>query len=81
MRDIIAGFFGDYVVPTYDHTSTVTETTSDGSITSTTVSELVCPDGLAGVDWPYVVGCAVFVLMLWGVVRCLHIALRGIFRR
>lgn len=81
MRDIIIGFFGDYVVPSYEHSSTVTETTSDGSITSTSLTDVVCPDGLAGVDWPYVVGCLVFCVMLWGVVKCAHIVLDRIFRR
>lgn len=81
MRDLINNFFGNYVIPTYEHTTTVTETTTDGSIITTTYSDWINPSGLAGVDWAYVVGALVFLLMLWSVVKCVHILLKRFLTR
>lgn len=77
MRDLIVGFFGEYVVPTYDrvvqHMAFETVEYID--------TETVCPDGLAGVDWPYVAGIATFLVMLWGVVRISHVCLSALLRK
>lgn len=34
-------------------------------------AESIIPDGFAGVDWPYLIRAAVFVVALWSIFRML----------
>lgn len=55
MRDIIISLFGTYTPVTY----------SDGN------NVAVIPNGLAGVDWPWLGGLLLFALTLYCVLRIL----------
>lgn len=65
MKDIVIDLFGTY---TPVETTTVL---ADG----TTVTEVA--SGMAGVDWPWVIGALAFLLCLY----CFFRILGGIFRR
>lgn len=64
MKDLILSLFGDYVPVT---NSTVT---ADGVI------EEVVP-GMAGVDWPWLMGVLLFAIVLYSFFRLVGVILRG----
>lgn len=57
MKDVIETIFGEYMPIVY---STMD---SEGNVLE------VIPDGLAGVDWTYVLGVVGFFLVLWCILR------------
>lgn len=59
MKDLIVSLFGEYIPVTY-------EVIVDG------VTQIVIADGVAGVDWPYVLGILIFVVVLSSVLRGLN---------
>ena len=61
--DAVKDLFGDY----QPRTQTVTEHLTDGS---TVTYQQVIP-GLAGLDWPWLVGVGLFALFLYGLLRLL----------
>lgn len=65
---MVVSLFGEYTPRTYS----VTTYLSDGSTVTTT--EYV--PGLAGLDWPWLVGAALFALVLWSFFRLLGGVLR-----
>lgn len=66
---MVVSLFGEYTPRTYS----VTTYLSDGSTVTTT--EYV--PGLAGLDWPWLAGVALFSLVLWSFFRLLGGVLRG----
>lgn len=73
MRELIVQLFGEYIIPTYDYSCTVSAPDPVTGVmidTVTTYTGLV-PGGLAGVDWTYIVGILFFAILLNGFMRCI----------
>lgn len=61
MRSFIDSLLGTYVPQTYEHFVTLTDGTQG--------LENVIPDGLAGVDWSYIIAGLVFVILIYSIFR------------
>lgn len=62
MVDFIRSILGTYVPVMYSYFDVALEQTHN-----------VIPDGWSGVDWPYLVGAAAFLIMLYSVFRIIGI--------
>lgn len=65
MKDLILSLFGDYV-PVINST-----VAADGTVIEEVVS------GMAGVDWPWVMGVLLFAIVLYSFFRLVGVILRG----
>ena len=68
MRDFLISILGTYTPPTYEMFQTVIDSTT-GQDTSVLVD--VIPNGLAGVDWLYVLTGLMFVVVIYSVLKLL----------
>lgn len=66
MQSIIESIFGTYTPVTYQVTEYI-EDTVNGVLIPNTYD--VIPAGLAGCDWTYILGVAVFIVTLYCVLR------------
>lgn len=66
MREIIENIFGVY-------TPTMTDVLDD----SGEVIGQVVASGLAGVDWSFIAGVVCFCIVLYGLIHCVGVLLRG----
>ncbi len=62
MIEFIQSILGTYTPVTYEVYNAATET-----------YDQIIGNGFSGVDWPYVVGAAAFLIMLWSVFRIIGI--------
>lgn len=76
MKELIEAIFGEYVPITYELTSVVSvpnQQLVDGTVvnyeTSSTVVNTIIPEGMAGVDWTYVLGVLGFFIVLYCILR------------
>ena len=69
MKNLIIELFGRYEPVTY--TEYFFYTAADGTIT-TDFNEIVAP-GLAGVDWPWLMGVLLFAIVLYSLFRILGV--------
>lgn len=65
MKDLILSLFGDYV-PVINST-----VAADGTVIEEVVS------GMAGVDWPWLMGVLLFAIVLYSFFRLVGVILRG----
>lgn len=70
MQDVLSTIFGVY-------TPVTTETAVIGADGSVTVITQVA-SGAAGVDWPYILGVALFGLTLWSFFRLVGCLIKGV---
>lgn len=63
MLSILESLFGTYTPVTYE------------SVSSTGALIEVIPNGLSGVDWPYILGVFLFAICLYSVFRILGVIL------
>lgn len=68
MKDMIISLFGEY---TPVMTQIEVETTVEGAL-STEVVEVVA-SGMAGVDWPWIMGVLLFAIVLYSLFRILGV--------
>lgn len=66
MKDLIASIFGTYTPVTYVHEWAQWDTVTEQYIV---MREDVVASGFAGVDWPFVLGVAIFIVTLYCVLR------------
>lgn len=66
MKALIQSIFGTYTPVTYESFQTVIDSTT-GQETSVLVD--IIPNGLAGVDWVYVLGVVAFLVTLYCILR------------
>lgn len=69
MQDILTAIFGTYTPVTSDSVVAA----ADGSVTI--VTEVA--SGMAGVDWPYVLGVLLFAVVLYSFFRLVGAILKG----
>lgn len=69
MKDILVAIFGTYTPVTTE----VSVTAADGTVS--TVAQVV--SGMAGVDWPYVLGVLLFAVILYSFFRLVGTVLKG----
>lgn len=69
MKDMIVSLFGSYTPVTY--TEYIYYTAADGSVVQD-FNEIVA-SGLAGVDWPWVMGVFLFAIVLYSLFRILGV--------
>lgn len=68
MKDLIIQLFGTYTPVTY---TTYVQTEVEGTL-STEMVEVVA-NGLAGVDWPWIMGAFLFAIVLYSLFRILGV--------
>lgn len=87
MKDLLTNLFGEYEIPTYDYTVTITQENIDPEtleIISTTTTEVykdVVVSGLAGVDWVYIGGVVLFCICLVSVFKLAGVLLSRLIGR
>lgn len=72
MKDMIYGLFGSYEPVTY--LEFFQTTAEDGSVAWDSYE--VVASGLAGVDWPWVMGVVLFAIVLYSFFRLLGVILK-----
>lgn len=87
MKDILTNLFGEYVIPTYDYTVTITQeninpdTLEVVRTTTTQIFKDVVVNGVAGVDWAYIGGVGIFCICLVGVFKLAGVFLSRLMAR
>ena len=87
MKEILINLFGEYVIPTYDYTVTIVQENIDPEtlqIIRTTTTETykdVVVNGVAGVDWVYIGGVAIFCICLISVFKVAGVFLSRLMSR
>ena len=87
MKEILINLFGEYVIPTYNYTVTITqeninpETLEVVRSTTTEIYKDVAVNGVAGVDWVYIGGVGIFCICLVGVFKIAGIFLSRLMAR
>ena len=66
MKDLIASIFGTYTPVTYQYEYSQWDVATEQYITMRATK---VADGMAGVDWPFVLGVLIFVVSLYCVLR------------
>lgn len=66
MKDLIASIFGTYTPVTYQYEWSQWDTVTEQYLTMRATK---VADGMAGVDWPYVLGVLIFIVSLYCVLR------------
>lgn len=66
MKELIASIFGTYTPVTYLHEWAQWDEVSGEYIV---LRDNIIPDGLAGVDWPFILGVLIFIVTLYCVLR------------
>lgn len=69
MKDLIISLFGEYS-PVMTQAYTTIQDADLGTITQTYD---VVASGMAGVDWPWLMGVVLFALVLWSLFRLLGV--------
>lgn len=68
MRDFLISILGRYSPPTYEQFQSVIDSTTG---TQTSVLVDIIPDGLAGVDWLYILTGLLFIVVVYSVFKLL----------
>lgn len=66
MKDLLASIFGTYTPVTYQYEWSQWDTVTEQYLTMRATK---VADGMAGVDWPYVLGVLIFIVSLYCVLR------------
>ena len=66
MKDLIASIFGTYTPVTYQYEWSQWDVATEQYLTMRATK---VADGMAGVDWPYVLGVLIFIVSLYCVLR------------
>ena len=75
MKDLIASIFGTYTPVTYQYEWSQWDVATEQYLTMRATK---VADGMAGVDWPYVLGVLIFIVSLYCVLRIIGVVINRV---